>query len=182
MEPMGDDSPHEPAGAYALGALPAAEREAFEGHLATCPECMRRVAADRELLAGLVPGTPPPARLREMVLDLAEAPGGALDLASYTWDEVLPGVRMSVLREEPERGVRKVLVWARPGARYPSHRHLGDEQILVLEGALRDHRGVYRPGDVCRSREGSVHTEEVEGAEDCVCFVVYYGGHEPVAE
>jgi putative transcriptional regulator len=78
--------------------------------------------------------------------------------------------------------VRKVLVWARAGARYPSHRHLGDEEILVLQGALRDRRGVYRPGQICRSATGSVHSEEVDGSEDCVCFVVYHGGHEPVAE
>jgi anti-sigma factor ChrR (cupin superfamily) len=177
-----DDSPHELAGLYALGALPPAEREAFESHLAGCPECVQEVAAAGRLAAALAPKAPPPAELRTRVLDLADAPRGPVDVASYTWDEVLPGVHMHTVKDEPERGVRKVLVWARPGARYPSHRHLGDEEILILQGALRDRRGVYRPGEICRSATGSVHAEEVHGSEDCVCFVVYYGGHEPVAE
>lgn len=176
------DSQHELVSAYALDALAPSEREAFEAHLAACPDCVKELAAERQLVAALAPATSVPPDLRSHVLDLADAPRGPIDLAAYAWDEILPGVRMHTLKDEPERGVRKVLVWARPGARYPSHRHLGDEEILILQGALRDRRGVYRPGQVCRSRAGSVHSEEVDGSEDCVCFVVYYGGHEPVAE
>jgi anti-sigma factor ChrR (cupin superfamily) len=176
------ESPHELAGLYALGALPPSERDAFEVHLAGCSECVKDVAAAGHLAAALAPTVPAPPELRQRVQDLADAPRGPVDVGAYTWDEVLPGVHMHTVKEEPERGVRKVLVWARPGARYPSHRHLGDEEILVLQGALRDRRGVYGPGQICRSATGSVHSEEVHGSEDCVCFVVYHGGHEPVAE
>ena len=59
------------------------------------------------------------------------------------------------------------------------HRHLGDEDILVLEGSLSDGRGAYGPGQICRSRTGSVHAEEA-GPDGCICFVAYYGGHEPI--
>jgi putative transcriptional regulator len=179
---MVQDPQRELAGAYALGSLPEPERAAFEAHLSTCPECAAEVAAHRRLLAALAPETPPPAGLRQRLLDLADAPRDPVDVHAYTWEEPMPGIHMCTLQEDPKRGVRKVLVWAKPGARYPSHRHLGEEQILVLQGALRDHRAIYRPGEVCRSAAGSVHSEEVEGSEDCVCFVVYYGGHEAVEE
>jgi anti-sigma factor ChrR (cupin superfamily) len=123
---------------------------------------------------------PPPEELRAQVLDLAEAPVLPIDLAALPWQEVAPGIRLHVLREEPERGVRKCLAWAVPGARTIRHRHKGDEVILVLQGGLRDDRGSYQAGDVCRSRAGSVHTEEVLPGEDCVCYVVYYGDLEAV--
>jgi hypothetical protein len=45
---------------------------------------------------------------------------------------------------------------------------------------LRDDRGSYRVGEICRSRTGSAHVEEVLPGEDCICYVVYYGGHEAI--
>ena len=48
----------------------------------------------------------------------------------------------------------------------------------MLKGALRDERGTYGPGEICRSAAGSEHSEEVASGEDCLCYVVYYGGLE----
>jgi putative transcriptional regulator len=126
------------------------------------------------------PSVPPAPDLREHVLELARAPREPLDLARYAWEDYAPGVRIHVVEEDPAHERRAVLVWGRPGSSLPRHRHLGDEEILVLQGRLRDERGEYGPGDVCRSRAGSVHHEEVTGADDCVCYVVYHGGHEAV--
>lgn len=121
---------------------------------------------------------PPRPALRQRVLDLLGAPAMPLDLEAYAWDEPLPGVRFCTLEEDTGRGVRKVLVWAKAGARYPRHRHLGEEDILVLAGHLRDERGTYGPGDICRSETGTDHSEEVVGQDDCICYVVYRGTHE----
>jgi putative transcriptional regulator len=146
-----------------------------------------RIAPEARLLEGLFEldresAALPDPGLREHVLELARAPRGPVDLAAYPWQDFAPGIRVHVMEDEPERGRRAVLVWARPRATMAAHRHLGDEEILVLEGRLRDERGEYGPGDVCRSRAGSVHREEVVGDEDCVCYVVYHGGHEPAGE
>ena len=121
---------------------------------------------------------PPRPELRQRVLDLLDAPAMPIDLESYAWDEPLPGVRFCTLEDDASRGVRKVLVWAMPGARYPRHRHLGEEDILVLAGHLRDERGTYGPGDICRSETGTDHSEEVVGQDDCICYVIYRGTHE----
>jgi putative transcriptional regulator len=123
---------------------------------------------------------PPPADLRQHLLELARAPRGPIDLAAYTWQPLMDGVRVHVVEEDAARDFRAVLVWADPGARVPPHRHLGDEEIYVLQGRLRDERGEYGPGDVCRSRAGSVHSEEAVTAEECVCYIVYHGGYEVV--
>jgi hypothetical protein len=74
-------------GAYVLNALPSAEREEFERHLALCSDCRRAVAellplpgllrrvdeADRaSLLAGSPPAAPPPG-LEQRLLEAARA-------------------------------------------------------------------------------------------------------------
>jgi putative transcriptional regulator len=134
-------------------------------------------------LDALRPGelaVPPRPGLRQELLDLALAPAFPLDTSAYEWGEPFPGVRICEVASDPARQMRGCLVWARPGARTARHRHLGDEVILVLAGALRDEYGTYHAGQICRSREGSVHVEEVLPGEDCFCYVVYYGGHEAV--
>ena len=123
----------------------------------------------------------PAASLRDQVMALAEAPRGEIDLAAYTWTEIAPGIRAHEVRNDPERGIRSCLIWAAAGAVHPRHRHLGHEDILILKGALRDERGLYRAGEICRSRRGEVHSESITPDADCICFAVYYqGGTEPV--
>jgi anti-sigma factor ChrR (cupin superfamily) len=131
-------------------------------------------------LAASLPSATPSESTRQQLLDLARAPSLPLDLESYAWDELAPGIQVHMLWEDPARGARAFLAWGRPGARHVRHRHLGDENILVLQGALGDEHGRYRAGDLCRSRAGSVHTEDVLPGEDCICYVFYYGALEPV--
>jgi anti-sigma factor ChrR (cupin superfamily) len=175
----------ERAGAYALGALDAEERAEFEAHLAAgCDACRAEIAVEQALVAALpcaLPAEPPAAVTREQLLDLADAPRELPDLEALTWEEVAPGVRLHVLKEDPSRGMRACLAWAKPGATTGRHVHKGgDELILVLRGGLRDDRGEYHEGDLCRSREGSVHTEEILPGEDCVAYLLYYCEQEAV--
>ncbi|HET9315698.1 MAG TPA: cupin domain-containing protein [Vicinamibacteria bacterium] len=165
-------------GAHALGALEGDDRERLDAHVASCEACARALAGASEALTDLAAAIPPRSSLRQRVLDMAEAPALPIDPAAYAWEELAPGVRVHTVREDPSRSFRSVLVWASPGARYPRHRHLGDEEILVLSGRLRDERGSYGPGEICRSVTGTDHSEEVEGAEDCICYVIYRGDHE----
>ncbi len=183
MKPMADDPYRDLSEAYALEALDGDERAGFEAHLAACAACQGEVARQRAVLSALPQGLPPaPAAggLREQILDLADAPRTPIDFAAYEWDEIVPGVKAHVVKEDPARHMRAVLIWAQPGARHPLHRHLGDENILVLQGRVRDDRGIYGPGEICRSRAGSAHTEEAMPGEDCVCYVTYYGDLEPL--
>ena len=131
-----------------------------------------------EALVGGSRSNPPRDGLRQEMLDLLDAPRLPIDPLAHVWTEVAPGIRIVLMRADPTRNMRRCLVWAQPGAKTRAHRHLGDEVILVLQGGLRDERGSYHAGQICRSREGSSHTEEVLPGEDCFCYVVYYGDHE----
>ncbi|MBP9944963.1 MAG: cupin domain-containing protein [Vicinamibacteria bacterium] len=119
-------------------------------------------------------------RTRTQLMDILSFPRLPIDRSAYAWTEVGPGLKLHLVSEDPARGVKRCLVWGAPGASTPRHGHTGDEVILVIEGHLRDDRGAYGPGDICRSTQADVHQEHVVGDGDCVCFVVYYGELVPV--
>jgi len=70
---LGGSDPHTLAGAYAMDAVPEADRSRFERHLARCESCRQEVRGLREAtaaLAGVTAVRPPPA-LRDAVLHAA---------------------------------------------------------------------------------------------------------------
>lgn len=174
-----DDLHSHGAAALAAGALSAEEHAAFEAHAAGCDECRRSAAELQEAAAatlGRAHEVRPAGRARHHVLALADAPRGEIDPSRYEWAEIAPGIRAHEIRNDPMRGIRTVLIWADAGAVHHRHVHLGDEDILVLKGALRDERGVYRAGEVCRSKRGEVHSESITPEGECLCLAVYYDG------
>jgi anti-sigma-K factor RskA len=66
---------HTLAGAYAMDAISAPDRERFERHLAGCGECAREIASLREATAllGTAAAEPLPAGLKERVMAAAAA-------------------------------------------------------------------------------------------------------------
>jgi anti-sigma factor ChrR (cupin superfamily) len=169
---MGEEC-RELADLYSLGLLGEIDRDRFEGHLERCGGCQRTLAANRTALAALGPNVVPPGLAREWVLDLARAPRLPIDLRARAWEEIAPGVRLHVFNDDESRFVRSQLMWAQPGAVRPSHRHLGEEAILVLQGGLIVSGSTYNSGDICRVRAGSLHSEQSAGQGECVCFVVH---------
>jgi anti-sigma-K factor RskA len=64
---------HTLAGAYAMDAVSAPDRERFERHLAECEDCAREIASLREATAllGTAAAEPVPAGLRERIMSAA---------------------------------------------------------------------------------------------------------------
>ena len=141
----------------------------------------------RDALAQLTPPTKaPPQLLRERLLATVARPRlrfaplfGALadlfdlddaDLAGIferaagpnAWvTSEIPGTRLLHLAGGPRvAGADNGLVRLQAGARFPLHRHLGQERVLVLEGGYRDEPSgrVYLPGDLQEMASGSSHT------------------------
>jgi quercetin dioxygenase-like cupin family protein len=128
---------------------------------------------------------PPPQLLRERLLSTVSRPRlrfaplfGALselfdladaDLASIferaatssAWTRSqIPDTELLHLVAGPRvAGADNGLVRIAAGARFPLHRHLGTERVLVLEGGYRDEQSgrVYRAGDSQEMPEGSSH-------------------------
>jgi anti-sigma factor ChrR (cupin superfamily) len=159
---------------YALGALDPEERAEFEAHWAGCTSCQQAVVRDTTVMASLTRDRPPAPAVREHVLDLIDAPTGPIDPADYTWTDLVPGIKVHVIREDRARNLRVCLVWGKAGARHLRHSHRGREVLLVLQGVLKGDHGTYGAGQVYRSTGGVVHSEEVLGSSDCICYGLYY--------
>jgi anti-sigma factor ChrR (cupin superfamily) len=91
------------------------------------------------------------------------------------WVERRPGIQWRVLWEEGDR--RAVLMRYDAGATIPRHRHLGDEQIFVLEGSVSDDTGTCTAGNYARRPPGCVHT--VRSAGGALVLAIMSGGTEP---
>lgn len=101
-----------------------------------------------------------------------------VDAATRPWEERRPGVSWKVLWEEGDR--RAVLMRYEPGAVIPRHRHVGDEQIFVLEGSVSDDTGTCTAGNFARRPPGCVHTVHSPGG--AVVLAIMSGPTEPVPE
>jgi anti-sigma factor ChrR (cupin superfamily) len=187
------------AALYALGALEGGEAREFEEHLAAgCAACeaelreFETVAGDLGLAAA---GAEPPAGVRARLLALVsgEKGGGGTNLAPGdaagflvvragegrwrpTDDE---GVTFKLLFADRERGTMTTLVRMEPGSRIRSHRHLGVEQCLVLEGDVRSGAVGMKAGDFNCSMPGSVH-EELMTDNGALLLLVSPECYEPV--
>jgi anti-sigma factor ChrR (cupin superfamily) len=60
----------------------------------------------------------------------------------------------------------------------PRHRHIGDEQIWVIEGSVADDAGVCAAGNYARRPPGCVHTVTSPGG--ALVFAVISGSTEAV--
>ena len=71
---------------------------------------------------------------------------------------LVPGLAVLPLHSYGEENVALV-DWS-PGTRFPRHAHPGGEEILVLDGQLRDEEGRYPRGTWLRNPPGSIHTPD----------------------
>lgn len=95
---------------------------------------------------------------------------------SWSTTRLIPGLEtFDVARTEPSAGRARLLRFA-PGARFPHHCHVGDEQALVLEGSFADEGGrEVRPGERQTMRAGSSHELRILGSVTCVTAVFEQG-------
>ena len=94
------------------------------------------------------------------------------------WIERRPGVFWKTLWEDPDGPHKALLIRYAPGATIPRHRHLGDEQIYVLEGTVEDEAGACTAGNYVRRPPGCVHT--LTSPTGALVFAVTSGPTEPV--
>ena len=92
-----------------------------------------------------------------------------------------PGVRLFHLPGGPRVAAADCgLVRIEPGARFPAHRHVGDEWSFVLSGEAEEEGTGERwaPGDLVQRAAGTAHAFRVTSREPLVFAVVLHGGLE----
>jgi anti-sigma factor ChrR (cupin superfamily) len=103
-----------------------------------------------------------------------------ISLSDLAWQERQPGVRAKNIWDHPESQRRAVLTRIEPEATLPLHRHVGDELIFVIEGALSDEFGTVTAGNVGYRPNGCVHRISTQHGATVLAIVT--GGVEPVSE
>jgi anti-sigma factor ChrR (cupin superfamily) len=103
-----------------------------------------------------------------------------ISLSDLAWQERQPGVRAKSIWEHPESQRRAVLTRIEPEAKLPLHRHVGDELVFVIEGALSDEFGIVTAGNVGYRPNGCVHRISTQHGATVLAIVT--GGVEPVSE
>lgn len=100
-----------------------------------------------------------------------------VDGASLPWvASPSPLVERRMLERRGEEVARATsLVRYAPGSRFPSHRHTGGEEFLVLQGTFSDQHGDFPAGAYVRNPVGSEHAPHSD--DGCMIFVKLWWSH-----
>ncbi|HZN11071.1 MAG TPA: cupin domain-containing protein [Blastocatellia bacterium] len=154
-----DDQICEQAALYALGALEAAEAEAFAEHLAGgCEVCAAEWRACQSVVARLGLGgqaLDPPPGVRDRLLASVRTASVTVRAEEGKWRPAGEGLFTKRLFVDRDRGTVTFLLRAQAGARLPAHRHAAVEECLVLEGDYHVNGEKLGPGDYHCALPGS---------------------------
>ncbi len=184
---MSTERQQEQASLYVLGALPPAERAAFEAELSadeSLRQLVRELQRGAEGIALAAPAAPLPRGLKDKVLrrldekiraDRAAAVAGFRFLgaaAESGWKALpVPGTFIKLLSLEKERGYAVLLGRIDAGVRYPAHVNAGPEDFYILSGDLVVGDRHLRAGDFHHADAGSHHGENYS-TEGCTLLAV----------
>jgi putative transcriptional regulator len=177
---------------YSAGELPEAFGLVVATHVSLCDECRARLAAFDALGGAVLDGAEDVAmsdgsldaclaRIDGLSQANARAPlqrAGIFPapLADYLgggpekvkWRSLGRGVKQAILPTGREAAAR--LLYIPAGQAVPDHGHRGLELTLVLQGAFRDERDRFGPGDLEIADEATEHTPIAEEGAACICL------------
>jgi anti-sigma factor ChrR (cupin superfamily) len=101
-----------------------------------------------------------------------------MDLSSVPWRATRhAGVAVHFYASDRATGRALVLIRMEPGCGYPRHRHVGDEHVLVVQGAYADGHGTHGTGELVVHPDGSEHAPvAVRGGPPCVLLALAHEG------
>jgi anti-sigma factor ChrR (cupin superfamily) len=103
-----------------------------------------------------------------------------ISVSDVAWEEPLPGIRQRRLWAHAETQRRAVMTRFEPGAQLPRHRHVGDELVFVIEGAISDEFGTVTIGNMGYRPNGCVHS--VSTKNGATLLAILTGDIEPTTE
>ena len=179
----------------------------MEAHAAECSRCARALADAREDFSALglaLEPAAPPVDLRARLLAAAKPQPRQflLDKIAHIFDLTRDKARALLAKlDDPDAwqggpvenswmmfvdevgqkldGAFCSFVKLLPDVRWPPHRHLGQEQMLVLEGGFREDDGhEVHPGELRVMEEGTEHGFTSFAHEGCLSAAIVYDGVE----
>lgn len=99
-----------------------------------------------------------------------------IGISDVDWGDLRPGIKVKALWQDPDTARRAVLLRIDAGSEIPQHKHVGDEFIFVVEGAIEDDYGAVTAGNCGYRPEGCAHT--VRSPKGATVFAVISGSTE----
>jgi anti-sigma factor ChrR (cupin superfamily) len=106
-----------------------------------------------------------------------------ISISDLPWEERQAGVKRKLLWEDPATQRRAMMFSmnrSEPSAQRLPHRHIGDELIFVIEGALSDEFGTVTAGNMGYRPNGCVHS--VTTKNGATVLAILTGTTEPATE
>jgi len=105
-------------------------------------------------------------------------PSILINVTELEWTPVMDGVKAKNVWSDPATKRRVALTRFEPGATLPMHRHVGDEMLFVLEGAIADEASTVVAGNMGYRPNGCIHS--VTSKNGATVLALITGGVEPV--
>ena len=110
----------------------------------------------------------------------ANQPSQIIGVSGREWEALSPTIKFKKLWSDAATKRRAQITRFEPGAVLPMHRHVGDELLYVIEGAISDESGTVTAGNMSYRPNGCVHTVTSQGGATILAVVT--GGSEPATE
>jgi anti-sigma factor ChrR (cupin superfamily) len=107
-------------------------------------------------------------------------PSQLIVVGECEWQSMSATLKSKTLWSDPATQRQVRLTRFEPGAKLPLHRHVGDELVYVIEGAIADEFGTVRAGDIGYRPQQCVHT--VTSRHGATALALLTGGVEPATE
>ena len=107
----------------------------------------------------------------------ASNPSQIIEVSEREWQPMTPTIKAKTLWSDPATKRRMQLTRFEPGAVLPMHKHVGDEFLYVIEGAIMDESGTVAAGSVGYRPDGCVHS--VTSKHGATVFAIISGAIEP---
>ena len=107
-------------------------------------------------------------------------PSQIIRVCEREWEPMSATIKFKSLWSDPASKRRAQMTRFEPGATLPMHRHVGDELLYVIEGAISDESGTAAAGSVGYRPNGCIHS--VTSKTGATVFAIISGGIEPANE
>ncbi len=129
------------------------------------------------LVESVEPIAPPVARASELKARVMARIHGkqSFDLKTIKaeegeWITLMPGVEKKILNESVDGKIQSYLLKMTPGATFPAHEHVADEECIMLEGEAMFGDLCLKAGDYHLAKKGSKHGQ-VTTEKGAVAFI-----------
>jgi len=115
-----------------------------------------------------------------MAVAASDTASQIIRVSEREWEPMTPSIKLKSLWSDAATKRRAQLTRFEPGSTLPMHRHVGDELLYVIEGAISDESGTVAAGSVAYRPNGCVHS--VSSKTGATVFAIISGGIEAASE